>query len=188
MQSPDHLHIAMDYERDMDNLKEDESPPNNLLLKNISETIHNVYQKTSSSHAIHKVDYTPTVKYVNKPRSSTPSDNFRKCDAPNKSSSTVNTTRLNEQCAGCKCWGHKVSSCVCIAQHVWSARYIKQNPSYCSKLADEFARHNSEGGRKSLVKILNSVSEISIDKELFNDSYNSLDFELNPSSHPIPGV
>ena len=84
MQSPDHLHIAMDYERDLDKLKEDESPPDNLLLKNIAETIHNIYQKTSSSQAMHKVDYNPTVNYVNKSRSYQPSNNSRQRYTPNK--------------------------------------------------------------------------------------------------------
>ena len=125
MQSPDHLHIAMDYERDLDKLKEDESPPDNLLLKNIAETIHNIYQKTSSSQAMHKVDYNPTVNYVNKSRSYQPSNNSRQRYTPNKPSSNFKPARVNEQCAGCKRWGHKVSSCFCIAQHVWSGRYIK---------------------------------------------------------------
>lgn len=118
MQSPDHLHIAMDYERDLEKLKEDESPPDNLLLKNIAETIHNIYQKKFSSQAIHKVDYNPTVNYVNKPRSSQPSNNSRQRYTLNKPSSRFKPARFNEQRAGCKRWGHKVSSCFCIAQHV----------------------------------------------------------------------
>ena len=96
MQSHNHLHIAINYERDLDKLKEDESPPDNLLLKNIAEIIHNIYQKTSSSQAIHKVDYNPTVNYVNKPRSSQPSKNSRQHYSPSKPSSIFKPARVNE--------------------------------------------------------------------------------------------
>ena len=54
MQYLDHLHITMDYKLDMDILKEAETPPDNLLLKNIAEIIHNIYQKIFFSYAINK--------------------------------------------------------------------------------------------------------------------------------------